>query len=103
MLRARCVATTTPTTGTLLIMSHWAVACLVTLWCCLPCRCCLRTACHVAIRWLHVVPRCGAAHVTAACALPVMLPSGGCVLCCAVVLPASLPLPPPACCLSCRT
>src|SRR5712672_3381475 len=30
-----------------------------------------------------------------------MLPSGGCTSCCAVVLPTSPPLPPPACCLSC--
>src|SRR5712672_4620656 len=77
------------------------VACRAMLWCCLPCHRCLCTACHVAVGQLHVMPHCGAAYVataTATCTLPVMLPSGGCVSCRAVVLPAS---PPPACCLSC--
>src|SRR5712671_5055574 len=51
---------------------------------------------------LPVVPRCGAARLAAAaCALPAMSPLGGCVSCHTVVLPASLPLPPPARCLSC--
>src|SRR5712671_6751772 len=51
---------------------------------------------------LPVVPRCGAARLAAAaCALPAMSPLGGCVSCHTVVLPASLPLPPPVRCLSC--
>src|SRR5712672_2190310 len=46
---------------------------------------------------LPVVLRCGAARAaTAACTPPVVLPSGGCASCCAVVLPASLLLPLPA-------
>src|SRR5712672_3629786 len=75
------------------------------LWCC-PCRRChcrLLAACRVAVRRLHVVPHCGAACIAAAaaaCALPVVLPSGGCVSCRAVVLPASPPLP--ARCLPCH-
>src|SRR5712672_1279460 len=51
---------------------------------------------------LPVVLRCGAARLaTAACVLPAVSPSGGCVSCRAVVLPASPPPLPPAHCLSC--
>src|SRR5712671_484244 len=74
----------------------------VTLWCCPPHHHCLRAACCVAVGRLHVVPCCSAAHITTTtttCALPVMLPSGGCMLCRTVVLPASPPLP--AHCLPC--
>src|SRR5712671_387950 len=71
--------------------------CRAALWCCPPCRRCLRAACRVAVGRLRVVLCCGAARVvaaTATCVLPVVLLSGGCVSCRAVVLPAS-PLPPP--------
>src|SRR5712672_2317855 len=62
--------------------------------CCPPRRRCLHAACRVAIGRLCVVPRCGAAHLAAAaCVLPAVLLSGGCASCCAVVLPASPPLP----------
>jgi len=93
-------------------------ACCAALWCCPPCRCCLHAACRVAIGQLCVVPRCGAAHLAAAachvaigqlhvmlhcgaacvvaatttCALPVVLLSGSCVSCYAVVLPTWVPL-----------
>src|SRR5712671_1959936 len=75
--------------------------CRAALWCCLPRRCCLHAACCVAIGRLCVVLRCGAAHLAAAaCALPAVSPSGGCVSCRAVVLPTLPPLP--ARCLPCR-
>src|SRR5712672_1551852 len=54
-------------------------------------------ACRVTVGRLRVVPCCGAARVAAAaaaCALLVVLPSGSCVSCRAVVLPASPPPPP---------
>jgi len=82
---------------------HRVVACRAVLWCCPPCHRCLRAACCVAVRWLHVVPHCGTAHVATAattCVLPVVLLSGSCMSCHAVVLPA-LPLLP-AHCLLCR-
>src|SRR5712671_4063456 len=76
--------------------------CRAALWCCPPRHRCLHAACCVAIGQLCVVPRCGAAHLAAAaCALPAVSPSGGCMSCCAVVLPVSALPPPPACCLSC--
>jgi len=87
-----------------LLCRHRAVVCRAALWCCPPCRRCLRAACHVAVGRLRVMLRCGAAHVvaaTAACVLPVVLLSGGCVSCRTVVLPASPPPQPPARCLSC--
>src|SRR5712671_4152052 len=74
-----------------------AVACRVTLWCCLPRHRCLRAACHVTVGQLRVVPHCGAAHITAACALPVVLPSGSCMSCSGVLLPALPPLLLPCC------
>src|SRR5712672_2889700 len=79
-----------------LLCCHRAVVCRAALWCCPPCRHCLRAACRVAVGRLRVVLHCGAARIaaaTAACTLPVVLPSGGCVSCRAVVLPASPPLP----------
>src|SRR5712671_440178 len=94
---------------------RWVVACRAALWCCPPCRCrrclcclrCLRATCRAARLAAaaaacapRVVLRCGAACLAAAaCTLPAVSPSGGCVSCCAVVLPTLLPLP--ARCLPC--
>jgi len=78
-----------------LLCCRRAVAHRAALWCYLPCCChhCLCAACHVAIRWLHVVLHCGAAHIPTACVLPVMLLSGGCMLCCTSVAAARLAEP----------